>query len=187
MRNHYETLQVAPNSTPEQVKDAFRMLLYRYHPDHNRDREDWAVQQTMQIVESYHILADPQRRAHYDVMRSVRPRDLPEKKGGLAGLFAKPKDHTAAAEASVRRALEAWRAEEFEAAAVAFRKAFEQDPALPNARYNLAVAFFALDRLGDALQWLQDHAARNKEDQEARALYAKVAALVQKRKQAAPA
>lgn len=187
MRNHYEALQVAPNSTIEQVKDAFRMLLYRYHPDHNRDREDWAVQQTMQIVESYHVLSDPTRRAHYDVFRTVKPREPAEKKGGLAGLFSKTKEHAAGAEASLKRALDAWRADEFEQAAVWFRKAFEQDPTVPNLRFNLALAFFALDRLNDALQWLQDHAARNKEDQDARALYGKIAGLIQKRRQAAPA
>ncbi|MEK7766277.1 MAG: DnaJ domain-containing protein [bacterium] len=182
MRNHYESLQVAPNASAEQVKDAFRMLLFQYHPDHNKEREEWAVQQTMGIVESYHVLSDPLRRATYDVLRGVKVRDLPEKKGGLVGLFAKTRDNSKEAEALMKRGVEAWRTDEFEQAANAFRKAFDQDAALPQVRYNLAVTFLALDRTNDALQWLSDHAAKHKDDQEARTLYGKIAGLIQRRK-----
>jgi molecular chaperone DnaJ len=62
MRNCYEILQVFPNANIREIKDSFRLLLFRYHPDHNRDREDWAVHRTMELVEAYHILADPFRR-----------------------------------------------------------------------------------------------------------------------------
>jgi curved DNA-binding protein CbpA len=181
MRNYYEVLQVFPNASAQEVKDAFRFLLFRYHPDHNKGKEDWAVQQTMGLVEAYHILADPARRMHHDVMRSVKPRDeLPKKGLAIFGKSAKAKD----LDAVFKEGLEKLKADEFEQAIIAFRKVYEADPAFPNIGYNLAVCFLAIERLGEAQQWLQDHVAKKKDDAEARALFAKINTLAQKMKAA---
>ncbi len=181
MRNYYEVLQVFPNATSQEIKDAFRFLLFRYHPDHNKGKEDWAVQQTMGLVEAYHILADPARRLHHDVMRSVKLRDeLPKKGLAIFGKSAKVKD----LEAVFKDGLDKYRAEENEQAILAFRKVYDADPDFPNIGYNLAVCFLAIERLGDAQQWLQDHVAKRKDDNEARALFTKINTLAQTMKAA---
>ena len=181
MRNYYETLQVFPNASPQEVKDAFRFLLFRYHPDHNKGKEDWAVQETMNLVEAYHILADPARRMHHDVMRSVKMReDLPKKGLAIFGKSSKVKD----LEAVFREGLEKFKADENEQAIIAFRKVYEADPDFPNIGYNLAVCFLAIERLGEAQQWLQDHVTKKKSDTEARAVFAKINTLAQKMKAA---
>ena len=183
MKNYYETLQIVPVATIQEIKDAFRFLLFRYHPDHNKGKEDWAVQQTMGLVEAYHILSDPLRRAHHDVLRTVKVREVAPPKKGLA-LFSKPSEKTRLAEESYKTGVEKFRGDEYEQAILAFRKAFDADPEYPNLRFNMAVSFLAIERFNDALQWLQDHAGKNKEDLDARALYTKIGGLMSKRKAA---
>jgi len=182
VKNHYELLQVFPTATTQEVKDAFRFLLFRYHPDHNKGREDWAVQRTMELVEAYHVLSDGFLRAHHDVMRGVKLRDLPPKKGGLGGLFSKGGSKNQAAEDTFKRGLETFKAGEYEQAVLAFRRAYELDADFPGLRYNMAVALLALERVHDAIQWLQDHASRSKDDAEARVLLAKLNGLQSKKK-----
>ena len=181
MKNYYEVLQVFPNASTQEVKDAFRFLLFRYHPDHNKGKEDWAVQQTMELVEAYHVLFDPARRLHHDVMRTVKLRDEAPKKGfALFGKGGKTKD----LEPLFKEGLEKYKIGEVELAVVAFRKVYEANPDYPNVGFNLAVCFLAIERLNDALQWLQDQVARKKDDADARALYARISTLAQKMKAA---
>lgn len=181
MRNYYEVLQVFPNASGQEIKDAFRFLLFRYHPDHNKGKEDWAVQQTMSLVEAYHILADPARRMHHDAMRSVKMReDLPKKGLAIFGKSAKAKD----TEALFKEGLEKFKADENEQAILAFRKVYDADPEFPNIGYNMAVCFLAIERLSEAQQWLQDHVAKKKDDTEAKAVFAKINTLAQKMKAA---
>ena len=182
MKNFYELLQVFPTATTQEVKDAFRFLLFRYHPDHNKGREDWAVQRTMEIVEAYHVLSDGFRRAHHDVMRGVKLRDVPPKKGGLGALFGKATPKNQAAEESFKRGLDAFKTGEFEQAVLAFKRAYELDSDFPGLRYNMAVSLLALERGHDAVQWLQDHVSRVKDDAEGRALLVKLNALQSKKK-----
>ena len=184
MKSGYEVMKIMPNATPQEIKDAFRYLLFQYHPDHNKGREEWAVQQTMALVEAYHTLSDPGRRAHHDLMRSVKVRDAaPVKKG----LFSKPSPKTLAAEELFKTGVEKFKADEYEQAILAFRKAMEQDPEYPGTAFNLAASFLGIERFTDAMQWLQEHVGKNKDDQDARALYTKIGQLVSKLKTAAAA
>jgi len=181
MKSGYETLKIMPNASAVEIKDAFRYLLFQYHPDHNKGREDWAVQQTMQLVEAYHVLSDPMRRAHHDLMRGVKLKEpAPLKKG----LFSKPSPKTLAAEEYFNGGVEKFKADEYEQAILAFRKAMEADPEYPGSVFNLAVSFLGIERFNDALQWLQEYAGKNRDDQDARALYAKIGGLIAKRKAA---
>jgi len=178
MKNYYEVLQVFPNVSQQEIKDAFRFLLFRYHPDHNKGKEEWAVEQTMSLVEAYHILSDPARRLHHDAMRVIKLReDLPKK-----GLFGRGKAKEL--EPVFKDALERFRAGEVEQCIVGLRKIYDADPAYPNIGYNMSVCFLAIERMNDSLQWLQDHVAKKKDDADARALYAKISGLAQKMKAA---
>ena len=180
MRNHYELLQIFPRATQDEVKEAFRFLLFRYHPDHNRSREEWAVERTMELVEAYHALSDPARRAHYDVLRGAKVRaELPKKGFSLFGSGATKAKQVAAIFAD---GVSKYKADEFENAIKAFRQVVTLEPDFPNAKYNLGLAFLAIERYPEALQWLQEHVGKNKGDEEVRALCAKVSGLATKRR-----
>jgi curved DNA-binding protein CbpA len=58
----YETLGLAPTATREQIRQAYRKLAQKHHPD--RSTGDKAVFQAVQ--QAYDILMDPERRARYD-------------------------------------------------------------------------------------------------------------------------
>jgi DnaJ-class molecular chaperone len=66
--NYYEILEVYPAATQEEIENSFRMMLYKYHPDHNPDRPDWSHEKTAEVVEAYKILSDPLRRKIYNFM-----------------------------------------------------------------------------------------------------------------------
>lgn len=68
-KGYYETLGVAKDASPRQIKDAFRKLAFRYHPDRNID--DSAAADRMKAVnEAYAVLSDPAKRKRYDVLHS---------------------------------------------------------------------------------------------------------------------
>lgn len=58
---HYETLGLAPDATPEQVKRAYRRLARKHHPDAGGDGEAFR-----RVQEAYETLADPESRRAYD-------------------------------------------------------------------------------------------------------------------------
>ena len=60
----YETLRVARNATPEDIKKAYRKLAFEFHPDRNKDTG--ATDRFKEISEAYQVLSDPDRRASYD-------------------------------------------------------------------------------------------------------------------------
>lgn len=68
-KDYYLILEVHPKASPEMIERAKRLLLQRYHPDHNPDRPEWAAEQTRRVLEAYETLSDPLRRAEYDRAR----------------------------------------------------------------------------------------------------------------------
>lgn len=63
-RDYYEVLGVARDADPKAIKDAFRNLALKYHPD--RNKEAGAEARFKEIAEAYAILSDPKKRADYD-------------------------------------------------------------------------------------------------------------------------
>ncbi|MDH3687929.1 MAG: DnaJ domain-containing protein [Gammaproteobacteria bacterium] len=63
-RDYYEVLGVPRDATPDQIKDAFRGLAFKFHPD--RSKEADAEERFKEIAEAYAILSDPNKRADYD-------------------------------------------------------------------------------------------------------------------------
>ncbi len=64
-KNFYEVLGVSKQSSPDDIKKAYRNLAKKYHPDQNKDNKD-AESKFKEINEAYDILKDPQKRAAFD-------------------------------------------------------------------------------------------------------------------------
>lgn len=63
-RDYYEVLGVPRDADQKAIKDAFRRLALKYHPD--RNKEPGAEERFKEIAEAYAVLSDPQKRADYD-------------------------------------------------------------------------------------------------------------------------
>ncbi len=67
-KDYYRILGISLNSTPEQVRQAFRRLALKYHPDVNRIDPN-ADEKFKQINEAYQVLSDQETRWKYDRSR----------------------------------------------------------------------------------------------------------------------
>ena len=65
-KNYYEILQVNQNASPEIIEKAYKVLVKKYHPDlqeeKNKEQEE---EQLKKINEAYEILSDPEKRKIY--------------------------------------------------------------------------------------------------------------------------
>jgi molecular chaperone DnaJ len=61
----YETLGVAKDAPPAEIRKAYRQLALNFHPDHNPENPE-AENRFKEIVIAYETLKDPERRADYD-------------------------------------------------------------------------------------------------------------------------
>jgi molecular chaperone DnaJ len=60
---HYETLEVAPTATQEQIRAAYRRLAKLHHPDTGAQA---GHQRMVHLNEAYEVLSQPDRRRSYD-------------------------------------------------------------------------------------------------------------------------
>lgn len=63
-RDYYEVLGVSRDADQKAIKEAFRTLALKYHPDRNKTPD--AEEKFKEIAEAYGILSDPRKRAQYD-------------------------------------------------------------------------------------------------------------------------
>ena len=65
--DYYEILGVGPQSSPQEIKAAYRKLSFKFHPDKNKDP---GAQEIFQAISSaYETLSDEQKRQQYDFER----------------------------------------------------------------------------------------------------------------------
>lgn len=64
-RDHYEVLGVKKNSTPDEIKRAYRTLSKKYHPDRNPN-DPSAEAKFKEVQHAYSVLNDPKKREQYD-------------------------------------------------------------------------------------------------------------------------
>lgn len=64
-RDYYEVLGIDKNAGDAQLKQAYRRLAMKYHPDRNKDNTE-AETQFKEAKEAYEVLSDPKKRALYD-------------------------------------------------------------------------------------------------------------------------
>lgn len=63
-RDYYETLGVARDASPDDIKKAYRRLARKYHPDVSKEAN--AEAQFKEIGEAYEVLKDSEKRAAFD-------------------------------------------------------------------------------------------------------------------------
>ncbi len=64
-RDYYEVLGVDKNTTPEELKKAYRKLALQYHPDRNPGDKE-AEEKFKEAAEAYDVLSNPEKKARYD-------------------------------------------------------------------------------------------------------------------------
>ena len=64
-QDYYQTLDVPRGASPEEIKQAFRKLARRYHPDVAKDKTSGEAR-FKEINEAYEVLGDTAKRSRYD-------------------------------------------------------------------------------------------------------------------------
>ena len=74
MKNYYFILSLNIYATEAQIKQAYRQLALKFHPDKNKSVEAEAI--FKEINEAYEVLGDPLRKAQYDRLLIGTPAPL---------------------------------------------------------------------------------------------------------------
>lgn len=91
MKDLYEVLRVHPNVSQDEIKEAYRRLAHKYHPD----MSGGDAVKFKEISVAYNVLSDSDRRKYYDIEKAydnVFPEDdekyhvaVPVQKEGMGG------------------------------------------------------------------------------------------------------
>ena len=84
-RDYYEVLEIQRGASESEIKNAFRSLARKYHPDKNHNDHD-AESKFKEIQEAYAILSNPDERRKYDMFGHDRPGGSPFGTGGFQGV-----------------------------------------------------------------------------------------------------
>src|SRR5256712_14126261 len=63
-RDYYQILEVPRDSKLDEIKNAYRKLALKYHPDRNQSPE--AEEKFKELPEAYAVLSDDEKRKQYD-------------------------------------------------------------------------------------------------------------------------
>ncbi|MDH3879137.1 MAG: DnaJ domain-containing protein [Desulfobacterales bacterium] len=66
--DYYQILGIDQKASPRQIKDTYRKLAFKYHPDRNRQNPE-AAEKMKRVNEAYAVLSDTAKRREYDAMR----------------------------------------------------------------------------------------------------------------------
>ncbi len=65
-RDYYDVLGIPRTASADEIKQAYRKLAMKYHPDLNKDNPKEAEEKFKEISEAYEVLIDSEKRARYD-------------------------------------------------------------------------------------------------------------------------
>src|SRR5919112_2619894 len=85
-KDYYQTLGVTKTSTEKEIKQAFRKLARKFHPDVNPGDKS-AEGRFKEINEAYEVLGDPEKRRKYDELGANwrMYEQAPQQGGGWSG------------------------------------------------------------------------------------------------------
>src|SRR6202020_1587290 len=63
-KDYYKVMGVARDATEAQIKQAYRKLARKYHPDVSKEKD--AEARFKEVAETYEVLKSPEKRAAYD-------------------------------------------------------------------------------------------------------------------------
>lgn len=66
MINYYQVLQVQEGANREEIKNSFRRLVKKYHPDKNKTNGVFSEEKIKVLITAYKTLMDSEKRLHYD-------------------------------------------------------------------------------------------------------------------------
>src|SRR5688500_13778641 len=69
--DHYATLGVSREASPEEIKRAYRKLARELHPDANQS-DPASEERFKSVTHAYEVLSDPQKRQRYDAFGDER-------------------------------------------------------------------------------------------------------------------
>lgn len=127
-QNYYKILGVPTNATDQQVRDRFRQLARRRHPDRYQGAEKEQAEVDFQaITQAFNTLINPARRREHD-LELARPESQAQADQGQLGRVY------------LQRGVRAYRDKNYLEAAENFDRATKADPDNGQAWYNLALA-----------------------------------------------
>lgn len=65
--DHYNTLNITPTASQDEIKQAYRRLAKKFHPDSNQDTA--SHEKIARVNAAYEVLGDPESRRTYDQQR----------------------------------------------------------------------------------------------------------------------
>lgn len=65
IKNHYQVLGVSRSADNKEIKQAYKKLAVKFHPDKN-DGDKYFEERFKEIQESYEVLINPQKKSEYD-------------------------------------------------------------------------------------------------------------------------
>lgn len=65
-KDYYKILDIDKNATPDEIKNKYRRLARKYHPDVSKEPN--AEEKFKEVKEAYEVLNDPEKRKAYDQM-----------------------------------------------------------------------------------------------------------------------
>ncbi len=67
--DYYRVLEVEQQASATQIKEAYRQLAFKYHPDRNKDNPA-AGERMKRINEAYAVLSNPAKKSEYDHLKN---------------------------------------------------------------------------------------------------------------------
>lgn len=65
LKNYYQILDVSPQATKDEIKKAYKLYVFKFHPD-KHDNDPFFNARFMEVQEAYEVLSDDELRSEYN-------------------------------------------------------------------------------------------------------------------------